>query len=130
MAKAEGVTLRCIPIKNKTRVLTSINPYMFDDFCDTVDTSSNKTVFTQFYEWLEKEFGLVDNNSMHGRCRVSSAVNDRLRKLEGKRIRKVHKVKGAEAAHALFMSDTGSGPCVVDGFSIYVDEDQSHTAQW
>lgn len=119
-----------VVVPKKSRPMKVVNPYLFDAFCTEVDLSSKVTVFVQFYQWLEKEIGLVDANSMHSRCRVGPLANDRLRKLELKRLRKVHKLKGKEVQRALFWTDTGSGPAVIQGFEIYVDEDRSHKSEW
>ena len=130
MAKVKVSHAKLIGATRKTRSMTVVNPFMFDDFCANVDLSSKNSVFNQFYAWLESEVGLVDSASMHRRCRVSPKVNDKLRALEMKRIRKVHKVKKKEERPALFWSDFGSGPCVVSGFEIYVDEDTSYAPEW
>ena len=113
----------------KSRPIKLVNPYSFSAFCDEVDLKG-KPVYLQFYEWLEREHGFADANTMHSRCRVGPLVMKALHDLEKKRLCKVHKLTAAKAKSGLFWSDLGCGPLALDPMGIYVDEDTSHRPEW
>ena len=113
---------------HKARIVRWIDPISFERFVDSANPSNTKSIFIQFYEWLDRVHGLPDKlplsdmGTMHVRCRIGQHVMDRLYKLEIKRIQKTRRLARVDAVRAVASADAGHGPHTLQGFEIYVDE--------
>jgi hypothetical protein len=87
-----------------------------EEFLKVANLNVRTSVYNQFYAWLEKTHGLKDAlrkglpPSMHRRCFVPKSFMKEMDKLEATRIRKVYRVKAADAKKQAVFSNVNTGP--------------------